>query len=47
LKKSTKIFKTKLGTGIKKIWQNYWYNDLIDVEGVQMCRYGYYCWTHM
>jgi len=28
---------------VQKIWQNYWYNDLIYVEGTQMCRYGNKC----
>ena len=41
--KINKIFKNKQGTKIQKIWQNYWYNDLIDMEGTQMCKFGYYC----
>jgi len=47
LNKINKICKNKQSTNIQKIWQNYWYNDLINIEGIQMCRYGYYCWKQM
>ena len=47
LTKINKVFKNKQSTIIQKNWQKYWYNDLIDVEGTQMNRFGYYCWTQM
>jgi len=42
-----KILKNKKVNIIQKIWQNYWYNDLINVIDTQMCRFGYYCWKQM
>jgi len=38
-----KIFKYKQTTIIQK----FWYNDLINMENTQMCRFGYYCWKQM
>jgi len=37
------IFKNKQ----VNIIQKYWYNELIDVDDTQMCRFGYYCWKQM
>jgi len=47
LNEINKIYKNKQVTKIQKIWQNYWYNDLIDVDDIQMCRFGYDCWKQM
>jgi len=47
LNKINNIFKNKQSNKIQKIWQNYWYNDLIDVEDIKMCRFGYYSWKQM
>jgi len=47
LTKVNNIFKNKQATRIQKICQKYWYNDLLDVESTQMCRFGYYSWKQM